>query len=120
VFRGGTANEDSKRPFSSRANVLLGLLSCQAYGSSAPGAMFQGVLASGAEPDRIGDGCGSGLLESIEGPCRCSGRCSGGQTGIGEDFGNGCGSFRTTVLFSCVDSSLELETSSIRGSFRAI
>ena len=32
----------------------------------------------------------------------------------------GCGSFRTTVLFSCVDSSLELETSSIRGSFRAI
>jgi predicted dithiol-disulfide oxidoreductase (DUF899 family) len=52
-------------------------------------------------------------------------------TGQGETFGlsvffrdgdnaYGCGSFRTTVLFSCVDSSLELETSSIRGSFRAI
>jgi hypothetical protein len=36
------------------------------------------------------------------------------------DIGEGCGSFRTTVVFSCVDSSLELETSSIRGSFRAI
>jgi hypothetical protein len=43
------------------------------------------MVGSEAEPDRIGGG--SGQLESIEAPRRCSGRCSGGQTEIGR-FGS--------------------------------
>ena len=58
--------------------------------------MFLGVLASRASEgqegesaqglNRMGAGIagGSGQLESIEGPGRCSGRCSGGQTEVGE------------------------------------
>ena len=62
--------------------------------------MFRSVLASRASEgqgggsaqglNRMGAGIGggSGQLESIEGPGRCSGRCSGGQTEMGEDLGN--------------------------------
>jgi len=32
-------------------------------------------------------------LESIEGPGRCSGRCSGGQTEMGKDLGDHGGMF---------------------------
>ena len=38
-------------------------------------------------------GGGSRQFESIEGPGRCSGRCSGGQTEMGEDLGNHGGMF---------------------------
>ena len=48
----------------------------------------RGRVGSGAEPDGRGVDGGSGQLESIEGPGRCSGRCSGGQTEMGEDLGN--------------------------------
>ena len=36
-----------------------------------------------------GFGEGSGQLELIEGPGRCSGRCSGGQAEMGEDLHRG-------------------------------
>jgi hypothetical protein len=59
--------------------------------------MFRSVLASRAsegqggaaqELNRMGAGMGggSGQFESIEGPGRCSGRCSGGQAEMGEDL----------------------------------
>ncbi|MGH8647020.1 MAG: hypothetical protein ACREX4_22210 [Gammaproteobacteria bacterium] len=48
----------------------------------------KGRIGSGAEPDGSGDQEGSGQLESIEGPGRCSGRCSGGQTEMGEHLSN--------------------------------
>ena len=59
--------------------------------------MFPSVLASresegqgGGSAHGLGSGIGggSGRLESIEGPGRCSGRCSGGQTEMGEDLRN--------------------------------
>jgi hypothetical protein len=63
--------------------------------------MFRSVLASRASEsrgggsaqglNRMGAGIGGGSegqLESIEGPGRCSGRCSGGQTEMGEDLGD--------------------------------
>ena len=60
--------------------------------------MFRRVLASRASEgqqggsaqglNRMGSGIGggSGQLESIEGPGRCSGRCSGEQPEVGEQL----------------------------------
>jgi hypothetical protein len=47
------------------------------------GGSAQGLNRMGA-----GMGGGSGQFESIEGPRRSSGRCSGGQTEMGVDLGN--------------------------------
>ncbi len=49
----------------------------------------RGRVGSGAEPDGIGDRWGSGQLESIEGPRRCSGRWTGGQAEHGGGFDGG-------------------------------
>jgi hypothetical protein len=47
----------------------------------------RGRVGSGAEPD--GDGDRRGIRPvGIEGPGRCSGRCSGGQAEMGKDLGN--------------------------------
>jgi hypothetical protein len=97
-------------------------MSCQAYGSSAGigafwgpssarGAMFRGALVSRASEGQgggsaqglnrmgAGSGGGSGQLESIEGPGRCSGRCSGGQAEMGEDLGNHGGCSMAAMIF---------------------
>jgi hypothetical protein len=62
--------------------------------------MFLGVLASrasedqggrsaqGAKPDGSGRRWGIRPVESIEGPGRCSGRCSGGQAEMLADLGD--------------------------------
>jgi hypothetical protein len=87
--------------------------------------MFRSVLASRASEDQgggsaqglnrmgAGMGGGSGQFEAIEGPGR-SGRCSGGQTEMGEDLGSHAGMLDggddlqdATVLEAVLDVDLE-------------
>ena len=105
-----------KRPFSSKGKVRLNLRGVKharprsrigdfSGPSSARGAKFRGVLASRASEgqgglsaqglNRMGSGIGggSGQLESIEGPRRCSGRCPGGPAQMREDLGDHGGIF---------------------------
>jgi hypothetical protein len=58
-----------------------------------------GVVGSGLNRMETGFGGGSAQLESIEGPGRCSGRYSGGQTEMGEDLLNDRGCSMAAMIF---------------------